>query len=287
MLIKLKKMHPLIGAEVIGVDLRNPLANQSIKLIRKAWKDYGVLLFRNQPITDEQQVLFSRYFGELEIFPQSQNRAIKTPEIFRVSNVGEDDQIRPVDTPEARYSTLVWVWHTDSSYREIPSKGAILHAIEVVKHGGDTLFANMRVAYNELSMELKHRIKGLKARHSFLYSRSLQKLPPLSAKESAMVPAVYHPLVRKHSDGGRSLYLSQTYMESILGFGFDEGQRLIQELMEWATQKRFIYRHKWKPHDVLMWDNRWTIHVVEPFDHSSVRRIMHRTTIAGTEEVLG
>ena len=284
--MKLKKLHPLIGAEVIGVDLRHPLGDQSVKFIRRAWKDYGVLLFRNQAISDGEQVSFSRYFGKLELFPQSQNRAIKIPEIFRVSNVDEDDQIRPIDTPEGRYSTLIWVWHTDSSYRAIPSKGAILHAIEVVKQGGDTLFANMRVAYNELSMELKQRIKGLKARHNFLYSRSLQNLPPLSEEEAAMVPAVYHPLVRKHSDGGRSLYLSQTYMESIVGLEFDQGQKLIQELMQWATQERFIYRHKWKAHDVLMWDNRWTIHVVEPFDHSSLRRIMHRTTIAGTEEVL-
>ena len=287
MLIKLKKLHPLIGAEVIGVDLSYPLTKDSIENIRKAWNDYGVLLFRNQSITDEEQVSFSRYFGELELFPQSQNRSIKNPEIFRVSNVGEDNQIRPVDTPEARYSTLIWIWHTDSSYREIPSKGAILHAIEVANNGGDTLFANMRVAYDEMPTEFKKRIKGLKARHSFLYSRSLQNLPPMNSNEAAKIPPVYHPIIRNNSDGGRSLYLSQTYMESIVGLEQDEGQSLIQKLMNWATQNRFIYRHKWEPHDVLMWDNRWTIHVVEPFDHSAERRVMHRTTISGTERVLG
>ena len=287
MSIRLRKLHPLIGAEVTGIDLAGPLDRATVEAIRNAWSRYGVLLFPQQPITDEQQVAFSRHFGSLEVFPQAANRSREVPEIFRVTNVGDDDRIRPVDSPGGRYSTLICVWHTDSSYRRVPSKGAVLHAIEVVSKGGDTLFANMCHAYEQMPEELKERIAGLKARHSFEYSRQLRQLPPMDPAEAAEVPPMDHPLVRRHRDGRRSLYVSATYMERIPGLSEADSRRLIDELMAWATQDRFVYRHRWRLHDVLMWDNRWCIHVVTPFDHGAERRVMHRTTIAGTEPVEG
>ena len=287
MSIRLRKLHPLIGAEVTGVDLARPLDRAAVEAIRSAWSRYGVLLFPEQPITDEQQVAFSRHFGTLEIFPQAANRSRTVPEIFRVTNVGDDDRILPVDSPGGRYSTLICVWHTDSSYRRVPGKGAVLHAIEVVSKGGDTLFANMCHAYEQMPVELKERIAGLKARHSFEYSRQLRQLPPMDPAEAAEVPPVDHPLVRRHGDGRLSLYVSATYMERIPGLNEKDSRGLIDELMAWATQDRFVYRHRWRPHDVLMWDNRWCIHGVTPFDHGAERRVMHRTTIAGTEPVEG
>ena len=138
-------------------------------------------------------------------FPRRQTVPRLSPEIFRVTNVGEDNRIRPVDTPGARYSTLICVWHTDSSYRRVPSKGAVLHAIEVVSQGGDTLFANMCHAYRQMPPELKARISGLRARHSFQYSRQLRRLPPMDPAEAARVPPVDHPLVRRLRDGRLSL----------------------------------------------------------------------------------
>ncbi len=285
--ISIKKLHPLLAAEVTGINLHKPLDPHTINEIDAAWQEYGVLVFPQQAITDEQQVDFSRNFGELEIFPQANNRSSQIPEIFRVTNVGDDDKIRPVETPEAKYSTLIWEWHSDSSYRQVPSKGAILHAMEVVKRGGDTLFSNMYAAYDQMPSELRNRITGLKARHSFLYSRRLRSLPPMHPDEAAKVPSVDHPLVRHHRDGRRSLYVSATYMERIIGVSEEKSKQLIDDLMAWATQDRFVYRHRWQPHDVLMWDNRWMIHVVVPFDHGSERRVMHRTTIAGTEPVNG
>ena len=287
MAIRFRKLHPLIGAEVTGVDLAGSLDQATVEAVRNAWSRYGVLLFRRQSITDEQQVAFSRHFGSLEIFPQAANRSQVVPEIFRVTNVGDDNRIRPVDSPGARYSTLICVWHTDSSYRRVPSKGAVLHAIEVVSTGGDTLFANMCHAYRQMPAGLKARIAGLRARHSFQYSRQLRQLPPMDPDEAARVPPVDHPLVRRLRDGRLSLYVSATYMERILELSEVESRKLIDELMAWATQDPFVYRHRWQPHDVLMWDNRWCIHVVTPFDHSAERRVMHRTTIAGTEPVEG
>ena len=287
MSIGIKRLHPLIGAEITGVSLDKPLNGDALHAIEAAWKKYGVLIFRRQPITDKQQVTFSRKFGDLEIFPQAGNRSSEVPEIFRVTNVGEDNNIRPLDTEAAKYSTLICVWHTDSSYRRVPSKGAVLHAIEVVKEGGDTLFSNMCAAYEQMPQPLKNRIVGLRARHNFLYSRKQKNLPPMKRNEAAEVPPADHPLVRQHADGRRSLYVSATYMERIIGLNEQDSRQLIDELMTWATQDRFIYRHRWRPHDVLMWDNRWVIHVVEPFDHGRERRVMHRTSIAGTEPVRG
>ncbi len=287
MTVRIRKLHPLIGAEVRGVDLSRPLDEDELRTIEAAWSEHAVLVFPNQPISDEQQVAFSRNFGELEIFPQADNRSNQTLEIFRVTNVGEDDNIRPVESEGGKYSTLIWVWHTDSSYRRVPSKGAVLHAIEVVERGGDTLFANMFSAYEEMPGELKERIRGLRVRHSFLFSRQLRGLPPMKLEEEAQVPPVDHPLVRRHGDGRLSLYVSATYMERVVGLEAAESEALLQELMEWSTQERFVYRHRWRVDDVLMWDNRGAIHVVEPFDHGRERRVMHRTTIAGTEEVLG
>ena len=287
MAVRVRKLHPLIGAEVTGVSLAEPLGARTVATLKEAWHRHAVLVFPDQPITDEQQVAFSRNFGELEIFPQSENRSSRVPEIFQITNVGEDGRIRPVDTPGAQYSTLIWVWHTDSSYRPVPAKGAVLHAIEVVEKGGDTLFSDMCAAYQQMPKDLQNRIQSRRARHSFVYSRQLRNLPPMDPAEEAQVPPVDHPLVRRHPDGRRSLYASATYMERILGVSGSESRQLIEELMAWATQDRFVYRHRWRPHDVLMWDNRWTIHVVIPFDHARERRMMHRTTIAGTDAVIG
>ena len=287
MAIRIKKLHPLVGAEVTGLSLAEPLERDELAAIKAAWREHGVLVFPEQPISDAQQVAFSRCFGELEIFPQADNRASLTPEIFRVTNVGADDRIRPLDTAAAKYSTLIWGWHTDSSYRSIPSKGAVLHAIEVVEKGGDTLFANMCAAYEKMPPQLRDEIAGRRARHSFPYSRTLQNLPPMDEAEAAQVPPVEHPLVRRHPDGRASLYVSATYMECVVGLAEAASRQLLEELMAWATQDCFTYRHRWRPDDVLMWDNRWLIHVVEPFDHGVERRVMHRTTIAGTEPVEG
>ena len=127
MSIRVKRLHPLIGAEVTGVNLSEPIKQDTLASLKAAWEEYGVISFPGQLITDEQQVVFSRNFGDLEIFPQADNRSAQIPEIFRITNVDADDQIRPIDTSSALYSTLIWVWHTDSSYRPVPSKGAVLN----------------------------------------------------------------------------------------------------------------------------------------------------------------
>ena len=283
--MQINKLHPSLGAEVRGVDLSQALNPTDVEDLRAAWEDNAVLVFPDQPITDAQHVAFSRNFGELEIFPQGDNRADSLPEIFRVANTDENGRILPVDDPTARFITLTWFWHTDSCYRPIPSRGAILHGIEVPDEGGDTLFANMFDAYASLPGERKAALSGMRARHSFEYLRSLRGLPPMRPEEAAKVPPVEHPLVRTHRDGRSSLYISPPYMESIDGLGREETDALVEELIELTTTAEFVYRHRWSAHDILMWDNRSTMHIVTPYDCANERRIMHRTAIAGTEAV--
>ncbi|MCP5155845.1 MAG: TauD/TfdA family dioxygenase [Ectothiorhodospiraceae bacterium] len=284
--IRVRSIHPTLGAEVSGISLAAPLDATTEREIESAWRQHGVLVFRDQPIDDAAHVAFSRRFGELEVFPQSDARSRLLPEVFRISNVDESGALLPSDNPVSRYSTLTWLWHSDSSYRAVPSKGAVLHGIEVVEEGGATLWADLRTALAAMPRALARRIRGLRAVHSFVHSRNHRELPPMKPEELALVPPVEHPLVRAHEGAAPSVYLSPSYMERIAGWSVEESRELLDELVRWCTQDRFVYRHQWRPHDVLMWDNRWTMHMVTPYDVAQRRRVMHRTAIAGTGPVL-
>ncbi|MBM3491884.1 MAG: TauD/TfdA family dioxygenase [Alphaproteobacteria bacterium] len=285
--LSLRKLHPALGAEVSGVDLSRPLDPPTVAAIRDAWHRHHLLLFRGQPISDAQHVAFARNFAELELFPIGENRAGRAPEIFRVANTDEDGRLRSPDSETWRYLSLIEFWHTDSSYRPVPSLGAILRALEVPEEGGNTLFANLLAAYAALSEATKRRIDRLKVRHSFLFARSLRGLPPMKPEEAASVPDVEHALVRVHPDreGQKSLYLSHCYMQDVLGLPRSEAQRLIDDLHRHATRPEFVYRHVWQKHDILMWDNRVTMHAVTPFNVGRDRRVMHRTALKGLEAV--
>lgn len=285
--LTIKKLHPCLGAEVAGVDLADDLSDATVEALRAAWVEHGVLVFRDQDISDAEQIAFSRRFGELEIFPQAENRETTHPEIFNLTNVGDDGELLPVEHETVQFVSTTQNWHTDSCYRAIPCNGAILHGVEVTTDSGNTLFADLRAAYDEMPTDMKRWIDGLKARHSFEYMRSAKKdLPPMKPEELATVPPVVHPLVRTHPVSGRkSIYLSPIYMDRIEGLGADETRALIRELTEWASQDRFVYRHQWQTDDVLMWDNRSTMHLVTPFDAATQRRVMHRTTLLGTSPV--
>ncbi len=287
MKLTIRKLHPCLGAEISGVNLADDLDDATVDALRAAWIEHCVLVFRDQRITDAEQIAFSQRFGELEIFPQAENRAVTHPEIFNLTNVGDDGEILPPKHETVQFVSTTQNWHTDSCYRSIPCNGAILHGIETTSDAGNTLFADLRAAYDTLPDDLRGRIEGLKARHSFEYMRSAKKdLPPMKPEELATVPPVTHPLVRTHPVSGRkSIYLSPIYMEQIEGLSDAEARALIDDLTEWASQDRFVYRHKWRPDDVLMWDNRSTMHLVTPFDAATERRVMHRTTLLGTEAV--
>ena len=272
------------SAVIGGLDLSAPINPEMINQITNYWLEYPVLVLKKQSITDSQQVKFAKSFGELEIHPSIAHRSSKTPEIYRVSNVDENNQIMKPKSTSWQYLELTWLWHTDSSFREIPSLGSILHGIEIPTKGGDTLFADMTKAYEALPKSEQRRISKLHVFHSHDYIISQSK--ELSKRENKgqyeALPRVKHPLVRRHPiTKKQSLFLSPHTMESIAELEENEGRILLDDLTNHATQEQFVYRHKWEVDDILMWDNRCTMHAVLPYDSVNHRRIMHRTTLVG------
>lgn len=283
--LTVRKLHPALGAEVRGVDMRRTLDPATFSELHDIWMEHLVLVFPGQRVTDPEHVAFTRFFGEPEIFHQKIIRSGRTKEIFRVSNVDEDDNLMPPDHPVAQQVALAQFWHTDSSYRQIPCTGALLHGVEVSRTGGETQFTNMYLVYDALPDALKRRIEGRSAQHDFGHMHTQAALKPLTEEEEAAMPPVWQPMVRKHPVTGRkSLYISPIYNNAVEGMPPDEGRQLIKELTKFAADPRFVYQHRWETDDVLMWDNRCTMHQVTPFDPRE-RRVMHRTTIVGTEPV--
>ena len=287
MTITVTPRHPEIGAEVRGIDMRRPIDDATRQAVIDAWTRHLVLVFPGQAITDQEHVAFTRHFGEPEIFHQTSLslRSDRVKEIFLVSNVDENDRLMTPAEPSQKQLSSARQWHTDSSYRPMPSVGSLLHGIEISRTGGITQFINMYKVYEDLPEGLRRQVEGRKARHDFGNLHRITGAPAPTAAEQAAMPAVWHPLVRRHPVSGRkSLYISSIYNDSVEGLGEEASRRLIEELSAFAAQPQYMYRHVWERHDVLMWDNRCTVHAVTPHDPKE-RRVMHRTTIVGSEPV--
>ena len=284
--IQVRSLHPALGAEVCGVDMHAAPDTETFQAVHDAWMRHLVLVFPEQRISDAEHVAFTRAFGEPEIFHQNIIRSRRAPEIFRVSNVDDDGNLMPPDHPTVKQVALAQFWHTDSSYRELPCNGSLLHGVETSRTGGETQFTNMYAFFETLPASLKRQVQNRKARHNFGHLHKLASLRPLTKEEEAAMPPVWQPMVRKHPVTGRpSLYISPIYNDEIEGMDAAEARQLIQDLTELAAEPRYVYRHRWSPDDVVMWDNRCTMHQVTPHDPRE-RRVMHRTTIVGTEPVV-
>lgn len=288
MAIEILPRHPSLGAEVRGVDLGGPVDPAAVAAIRAAWLRYLVLVFPRQPISDDQHVAFTRLFGEPEIFHQDSlhPRSEHVPEILLVSNVSEDGRLMAPAEPSQKQLSASLQWHTDSSYRVQPSAGALLHGLEISRTGGVTRFINMYQVWDELPEALRRQVEGRRARHDFSMLSRLVGSPTPTGAERAAVPPVWHPMVRRHPvTGRRSLFISSIYNDAVEGMDNAAARRLIEELTAFAAQPQYMYCHTWEPDDVLMWDNRCTVHAVTPHDPLE-RRVMHRTTIVGSEPVI-
>lgn len=288
MAITVKARHPALGAEVRGVDMRLPMDAETLKAVNEAWMKHLVLVFPDQHITDREHVIFTRNFGDAEIFHQTSLhlRSERVAEIFLVSNVDENGRLMRPSEPTQKQLSSSQQWHTDSSYRAMPSTGSLLHGIEISRTGGITQFINMYMVYDDLPESLKSAVEGRKARHDFGMLHRVVGSPPPTPEEQAAMPPVWHPMVRRHPVTGRkSLYISSIYNDSVEGLDDAAASRLIADLSAFAAQPKYMYRHEWEPDDVLMWDNRCTVHAVTPHDPDE-RRVMHRTTIVGREPVV-
>lgn len=284
--LQIEPLHPALGARVHGLDLSKPLDAAAFDAVHQAWMAHLVLVFPDQPVSDAQQIAFARLFGDLERHHQEIIKSAREPEIFRVSNVDDDGNLMAPDHPTVAQISLAQRWHTDSSYRPTPSMGSILHGLEVTNEGGETCFTNMYAVYDALPDWLRDRIGDRKLRHDFEFLTTLAPIKPLTEAERAAMPPVWQPMRRQHPVTGRtSLYISPIYNDAIEGLEDDDAVSLVAELAEFAAQPQFVYRHRWSQDDIVMWDNRCTMHRVMPYDLAE-RRVMHRTTIVGDGPVI-
>ena len=284
MAISIRQIHPVFVGEVSGIDLRLPLSPEEVTAIEEGMDRYAVLVFHDQNITDEQQIAFSRNFGEIE---NSAGGTVARPHEKRlshlmndVSNLGQDH--RPLDRDDRRrlFNLGNQLWHSDSSFRAVPAKYSILSGRIVVEKSGNTEFADMRAAYDALDDAMKAMLEPLVCEHSLMYSRGLLGFTELSDEERAMFRPVRQALVRTHPKSGRkSLYLA-AHAGTIIGWPMPEARAFLRDLNEEATRPANVYVHKWRQYDLVMWDNRQTMHRVRRFDETKVRD-MRRTTVAG------
>lgn len=284
--LTVRKVSPALAAEVRGLDLRGPLDADTVRAVHDAWMEHLVLIFPDQPVSDEEHVAFTRQFGDLEEHHQDIIKSTRLPEIFRVSNVDEDGKLIPPKHPAMTQLALARRWHTDSSFRAIPSMGSLLHGVEVSRTGGETCFINMYKVYEALPDTLKRQVEGRKARHDFGHLQTLGSKKVLTEEERAAMPPVWQPMVRQHPVTGRkSLFISPIYNNAAEGMVDDDAIALVAELTEFASQPEFVYSHRWETDDIVMWDNRCTMHLATPHD-ADERRVMHRTTIVGDGPVI-
>ncbi|PZQ76491.1 MAG: 2,4-dichlorophenoxyacetate dioxygenase [Variovorax paradoxus] len=284
------KLNPALGAEITGIDLSLPVSPEQIQEFRDALDTYGVLCFRDQKLSEQQQIAFTEQWGSLEDFPE-ENKTVAASTVYNVANVSAQGEHLPETDHRVIFQKVNALWHTDSSYRYVPAYASLLYGIEVMPDdavGGRTGFSNMVLAYEALPDDLKARIEPLHMVHSYEHGRRMfASLPPLSNFEKNAVPPVSHPLVRVHADGRRSLFMTANAGNEISGMPLEEGQALHRQLVEHVSRSEFCYFHKWKKGDLVVWDNRTTLHKAEVYDMARYRRVFRRTTLAGDGPVLG
>lgn len=267
-----------LGAEVSNLDLRQPLSEPQFAVVMDAFIKHHVLVFRGQAINDEQHLAFTSRFGELEGHINKSTHHDKHDKVQVFSNVKADGTTTGKH-PER--GTLVW--HTDKSYVACPSLATVLRSPAIASEGGDTLFANTHAAYDALDNETKAKVDGLKAVHSWETSRQKTNERPATAEELAAAPPVEHPIARTHPVTGRKCIYAGNHSHHVVGMDVNEGIKFLADLEAHATQDKFIYRHKWQVNDVLMWDNRSTMHCVMPYDAAREKRAVHRVVVKGDQ----
>ena len=269
-------------ARIAGVELSQPLEDDCSARIHDAFLEHSVLVFSGQQLSNEQHIAFSRRFGELEIHTAKHWLLPDFPEILALSNRGEKGT-KPIVNGGA-------YWHSDMTYLAEPPLGSLLYALEVPPEGGDTLYADMYAAYESLDDETRTRIEGLEAIHRYgdrykMMASEDKDRPPLTREQLAAVPDIVHPLVRTHPETGRkALFVNEGFTIGIAGMPKIAGKALLEKLFHHSVQPSRIYRHRWRAGDLVMWDNRCTMHRATEYD-ARYARAMHRTTVQGGRPV--
>ena len=276
MSITVRPLSYALGAEIQGVDLARPLSNSEFDQIHRTFLDKGILLFRDQKITREQHIAFSRRFGELDDHASlPRDRHPDYPELLLVTNIPKDNG-KPSDS---KYTGQQW--HSDLSFTPVPSLGSLLRGITIPPVGGDTMFTNMCMAYDALSDGMKKLLEGLHGIHTG--TRKVDDPNSEREKEQRKInPPIAQPVVRVHPETGRkALYVGEK-VSCLVGMTVEESKPLIDYLVRHATRPQFVYRHQWKQDDIVLWDNRCTMHIALGDYADGETRHLERTTVKGT-----
>jgi alpha-ketoglutarate-dependent taurine dioxygenase len=277
--VEFRPLHGSFGAEVIGVDPPLEVDDTTFAAIEAAWYRHSILLFRGLSMSPEQQVAFTRRFGPLHIMAPRDYNLPEHPEVGVVGNAEQDG--KSIGLRGAGMG-----FHSDGEDKPVPNAGSFLYGLQVPPEGGDTLFADMYAVHAALPAEIRRKIAGRRARFSRNALHHLNYPHQPLAPEHRQRPDVYHPLERRHPKSGRvSLYIGR-WAYDIEGLPEREGRELVAWLQDFTTQPRFIYRHRWREGDAILWDNRCTQHSATGFDESRYVRLMHRTTLEGDAPVM-
>ena len=279
-----RQIGPCFAAEVDGIDLTRPLSSADVKAVHAGMDEYAVLVFHDQKLDDEQQLAFSRGLGELE---HAVGTSLRAPDEYRlpttfadVSNLDKDNNVFARDDRRRLFAIGNRLWHSDSSFKVVPAKYSILHARAIPSKGGNTEFADMRAAYDALDAETRAEIADLICEHSQIFSRQQLGFFDFTEEERARFKPVRQRLVRTHpSTGRKSLYLA-SHAGGIIGWPVPEARAFLRDLTEHATQRQFVYAHTWRVGDLVILDNRRTMHRARPFPVHEPRD-MRRTTLVG------
>ena len=279
MVIAVKRLTQHFAAEVSGVDLRESFSDADFGEIEAAFNENTILVFRDQDLTDQQQVAFSERFGPLELTINSNPGGAGTV-VTVLSNVDEDGSVIPPEDRRMVFNTGNRMWHTDSSYKEVPATASLLSGRQVPPKGGETEFASMRTGYDALPNDRKAALEGLVCVHDFAYSRGLIDPNLLREQDRRELPPVRQAMVRVNPVNGRKTLFVGAHASYVDGMSLGEGRALIKEMNTHVTQPEFVYRHQWRRHDLVMWDNRCALHRGRSWKAAHAR-VMHRTTVAG------
>ncbi len=280
--MEVKRLHPLFGAELIGADLAQPPDAQLVALVEELMREHALLVIRGQAhIGDDEHIRFSRAFGPLELPPvlgtlPNMRRRFRA-ELYDASNLDEDGEIVAADSLRARFSKGNEIFHSDSSFNSLPTKWSLLLGHIVTPERGETEFVDARAVHAALPQAMKDRIEGLEGVHSFAHSRQRGGMEETGVIRDAL-PPVRHPLVRTSASGRKSLYVG-SHVCAIVGMDDAEARALLDELLEFASQPRFIHAHRWRQGDLVIWDNRCTLHRAREYDYLRHKRDLRRTTI--------
>jgi alpha-ketoglutarate-dependent 2,4-dichlorophenoxyacetate dioxygenase len=282
MAITIRQVGPCFAGEVEGIDLAKPLTAEQVAAIHAGMDRYAVLVFHGRPVTPDQHMAFTLALGPIENAVGTGLRDdYRLPTVFAdVSNLDKDERVFARDSRTRLFGLGNRLWHSDSSFKPVPAKYSLLHAYRIPSRGGNTEFADMRAAYDALDEETRAMCADLICEHSQLYSRQILGFTDFTDDERERFASVRQVLVRTHPVTGRkSLYLS-SHAGGIVGWPVPEARAFLRDLVEHATQRQFVYSHRWQVGDLVMWDNRQTMHRARPFPEHEPRDV-RRTTLAG------